>query len=118
MQRVPHDRTGRVPAESPAAPTPFRALGRYLVGTCAALFVTASVSRLAPKAAKFYRQPAPPHPIGEVVWGFDVAQPFSRFLFDFLVSRVTSPLVFGPLVVAVVLTLAFASNFRSGPGPR
>ncbi|MCU4799511.1 hypothetical protein OB920_03875 [Halobacteria archaeon HArc-gm2] len=48
----------------------------------------------------------------EVIWGVDVVQPFFPFLFEFFVSRVTSPFVLGPVVVAGVLALAFEYRQR------
>lgn len=46
-------------------------------------------------------------------YGFVVVQPYQSQFLDFLVSRLTSPLVAGPLLAAGVVTLALVARGRA-----
>ncbi|QLH81637.1 hypothetical protein [Halosimplex pelagicum] len=94
-----------------------RAYGRALGGLFAALVATFLLylpfsTRLLPAV----RPVAPLEPGFRAEWarlfGFDVVQPYAFQFVDFLVSRLTSPLISGPFVVAGALTLALVVRNR------
>ncbi|SFS06388.1 hypothetical protein SAMN05216559_3028 [Halomicrobium zhouii] len=96
----------------PVAQPPLAAYRSLLVRIAGAVLVGGLLTWLVPKSPWFYRLPMDPPVSSEEVWGVEVVQPIFVFLFDFFVSRVTSPFVLGPVVVAGVLALAFEYRRR------
>jgi|GEM_PF-1770154 len=100
------NRFGRDEVPHPVAQPPLAAFRSLLVRITGAVLVGGLVTWIVPKSPWFYRLPMDPPVTSEAVWGVEVGQPVFFFLFDFLVSRVTSPLVLGPVVAAGVVALA------------
>lgn len=91
---------------------PLAAFRSLLVQIAGAVIVSGLLTWGLPKRSLIYWQAWAPADWSEQVWGVDVAQGLVFFLPDFFVSRVTSPFVLGPLVVAGVVALAFGYRRR------
>jgi|AntDeeMetageno50_2_1112565.scaffolds.fasta_scaffold09198_3 hypothetical protein len=103
------DRYGFGVGRRPVAQPPLAAYLSLLVRIAGAVMVSGLLSWGLPKRSLIYWQAWAPANWSEHVWGVDVAQGLVFFLPDFFVSRVASPFVLGPIVIAgfVAVVLAF-----------
>lgn len=104
---MPSERSGfQVDYRSVAQP-PLAACRSLLVRVAGAVIVSALLTWVLPKPSRYYWQMWVMAERSEVVWGVEVVQPFFFFL-----TRVTSPFVAGPVVLAGVLAVVFEYRRR------
>ena len=111
---VRHHHTDPGRSYRPSAPTPLAAFRSFLVRTLGAVVLTGVVAWSLPIPVGALAHVARISETSELYWGVDLAaQPLAWALPEYVATRITSPVVLAPAVVATVVTLAVEYRRRS-----